>query len=81
MVVMNPDSKYDKVDLEKKMIVKKDNLKQVQTEQAVTDPGEHFVKGDGLEDAPEDTIKTFEKEKVEQDGAPTHWEDVEEEGS
>jgi hypothetical protein len=28
--------------------VEKDNLKQVQTEQVVIEPGEHFVKGDGL---------------------------------
>jgi hypothetical protein len=48
MVMINPDSKYDKVDVEKKMIVKKDNLKQVQTDQAVTDPREYFIKGDGL---------------------------------
>jgi hypothetical protein len=61
MVMINPDSKYDNVDVEKKMIVKKDNLKQVQTEQAMTDPREHYVKGDGLEDAPEDTNKTAEK--------------------
>jgi hypothetical protein len=56
VVVINPDSNHDKVDVEvdveKKMIVKMENLKQVQTEQAMTDPGEHFVKGDGLEDAP-----------------------------
>ena len=47
----------------------------------MTDPGEYFVKGDGLEDASEDTSKRVEKEKVEQDEAPTHWQDVEEEGS
>jgi hypothetical protein len=76
VVVINPESKHDKVDVEvdveKKMIVKMENLKQVQTEQAVADPGEHFVKGDGLEDAPEDTSKQVEKERVEQDKAPTH---------
>ena len=31
MVMINPDSKYNKVDVEKKMIVKKNNMKQVQT--------------------------------------------------
>jgi hypothetical protein len=34
-----------------------------------------------LEDASEDTSKIVEKEKVEQDEASTHWEDVEEERS
>ena len=60
MIVINTDSKYDKVDVEKKMIVKKNNLKQVQTEHAVTDPREHFVKGDGLEDASEETNHQYD---------------------
>ena len=38
VVVINPDSKHDKVDVENKIIVKLENLKQVQTEQAETDP-------------------------------------------
>ena len=79
MIETNPDSKYDKVNVVKKMIVERDNLKQVQTEQVVTDPGEHFVKGEGLEDAPEDTGETVEEEKVKQEEAPTNWEDVKEE--
>ena len=37
MVGINPDSKYDEVDVMKKMIVEKDNVEQVQTEQVVTD--------------------------------------------
>ena len=32
VVVINPDSKHDKVDVENKIIVKLENLKQVQTE-------------------------------------------------
>ena len=43
MVRINPDSKYDKVDVVKKMIVERDNLEQVQTEQVVTDLEEHCV--------------------------------------
>ena len=42
---------------------------------------EHKVKGDGLEDASEETKKPVEKEKVKQDEVPTLWEDAEEEGS
>jgi hypothetical protein len=39
----------------KERIVEKVNLRQVQVEQVVKDPREHFVKGDGFEDAPKDT--------------------------
>jgi hypothetical protein len=38
-------------------------------QQAETSPGEHFVKGDELEYASEDTSKIVEKERVEQDEA------------
>jgi hypothetical protein len=45
-------------------------------EQVVKDPREHFAKGHGFEDAPEDTV---EEEKVKQGKASTNWEDVKEE--
>jgi hypothetical protein len=53
MVNINPEGEHD----EEKMIMKKNNMKQVQTEHAVTDPREHFIKGDGLEDAPEEMMR------------------------
>ena len=53
--------------------------KQPYEQQAETDPGEHLVKGDELEDASEDTSKVVEKERVDQDEASTHWEGAEEE--
>ena len=34
-----------------------------------------FVKGDGLEEASEDTFETDEEEIMKQDLAPTNWED------
>ena len=39
----------------------------------------HFVKGDGFEDASEDTTETDEEEMVKQDEAPISWEDGKEE--
>jgi hypothetical protein len=67
MVDINPEGEHD----EEKTVGK-----QQYEQQAETDPGEHFVKGDELEDASEDTSKIVEKEKVEEDEASTHWEDV-----
>ena len=51
----------------KERVVEKVNLRQVQVEQVVKEPREHFVKGDGFEDAPEDAGETVKEEKVKQD--------------
>jgi hypothetical protein len=72
MVDINPEGEHD----EEKTVGK-----QPYKQQAETDPREHFVKGDGLEDAPEDTSKVVEKEIEKKNGTSTHWEDVEEERS
>jgi hypothetical protein len=67
MADINPEGEHD----EEKTVGK-----QPHDQQADTDPEEQLVSRDELEAASEDASKVVEKDRVEQDEASIHWEDV-----